>query len=87
MNLFGLITASGQPIFGIEDIKGFSSVFDSKRFWLLINNTIQNVFFVKETYFIPQNTAGSIIQTFTTKFLIPIQTAFFVLALRNRFRR
>ncbi|GAF84664.1 unnamed protein product, partial [marine sediment metagenome] len=87
MNLLGLVPRHGNPVFGVESIKGFSSVFDPMRFWLLVNNTIQHALFIRDTYFIPQSLAGSIILTISTKVIIPIQTALFVLALRNKFRR
>jgi hypothetical protein len=87
MNIFGLISASGQEIFGVKIIKGFSGVIEWKKFWLLIYNTIQNSFFIKDTFFKPQTLAGVIILTITTKLIIPIQAALFVLALRNKFRR
>ena len=87
MNLLGLVPRHGNPVFGVDSIKGFSSLFDPMRFWLAINNTIQHALFVKDTYFIPQNLTGSIILTLLTRLIIPIQTALFVLALRNRFKR
>jgi uncharacterized protein YjbI with pentapeptide repeats len=87
MSLFGLDPKNGMSLYGVEPIKGFSSVFEPKKFWLLINNTIQHALFVRDTYFIPQSLAGSIILTLSTKLIMPIQTALFVLALRNKFRR
>ncbi|MCD4692670.1 MAG: pentapeptide repeat-containing protein, partial [Calditrichales bacterium] len=83
MNVFGLIsTPSGQEKFGVEIIRGFSGLIVWKKFWLLIYNTIQNAFFMKDTFFNPQTLAGTIILTVTTKLIIPIQAALFVLALR-----
>ena len=87
MNIFGLDARHGNPVFGVESIKGFSGAFNFHKFWLLINNTIQHTLFIRDTYFIPQNLAGSIILTLSTKLIMPIQTALFVLALRNKFRR
>jgi uncharacterized protein YjbI with pentapeptide repeats len=87
MNLLGLVPRHGNPVFGVESIKGFSDIFHANKFWLLISNTIQHALFMRDTYFIPQSLAGSIILTLSTKLIIPIQTALFVLALRNKFRR
>ena len=87
MNVLGITSINGHEIFGVKEIKGFYSLFNSKKFWLLINNSIQNVLFIKETYFKPETLSGSILQTILSKLLIPIQVALFVLALRNKFRR
>jgi pentapeptide repeat protein len=87
MNVFGLISASEEEIFGVKIIKGFYGVIEWNKFWLLIYNTIQNALFIKATFFKPQTLAGVIFLTITTKLIIPIQVALFVLALRNKFRR
>ena len=87
MNLLGLVPKHGNPVFGVESIKGFTSFFNPKKFWLLINNTVQHALFVRDAYFIPQNLAGSIILTLSTRLIMPIQTALFVLSLRNKFRK
>ena len=87
MSVFGLVAASGKEVFGVKIIKGFSGLIEWKKFWLLLLNTIQNVLFIKDTFFKPQTLAGAIILTITTNLIIPIQVALFVLALRNKFRR
>ena len=88
MNVFGLIsTPIGQEKFGVEIIKGFYGVIVWKKFGLLLYNTIQHALFIKDTFFTPQTLSGVIFLTVSTKLIIPIQVALFVLALRNKFRR
>ena len=58
-------------------------------FWKLpayFLNTLQGVTFLKTPYFEPSNLIGAGIK-FLSQVLVPVQAAFLVLALRNRFRR
>ena len=55
---------------------------------LLIENTIQNVLFIKNPRMVPLDPVPwEFVQTIFTRIVIPIQFALFAFALRNKFRR
>ncbi len=89
----GLVSSSGNPVYGVTALKGFSAVFESKfvpeleKIGILFYNTIQYALFFKTPFFKPETLSGDIVLTIFSKLLIPIQTALFIFALRNKFRR
>ena len=85
MGWFGLNPAeSGSAIQAIQHLSGLN--FD--QIVLLIENTIQNVLFIKNARMMPlEPVPWEFVQTIFTRILIPIQFALFAFALRNKFRR
>ena len=57
-----------------------------KSIGALLINTMKYATFQKDIFFIPRNMLGDIIRA-VAQILIPLQTALFILAVRNRFRR
>ena len=80
----GLYAEEGS-IYGINCIANLSELKDFAKFRLAYLNTLQIAIF-KQPYLIPKTIFGGYIK-FITQILVPIQSAFLVLALRNRFRR
>ena len=85
--LLGLVANEGKSVSYVLWIHGPPWSLSWKQFGFLIYNTIQNSLFIKEPLFIPSSIAGNIFLTLFTKIIIPLQTAFFALSLRNKFRR
>jgi len=89
----GLISSSGNSVYGVTAFEGLSDLVgpkfepELKRIGLLIFNTIQYTLFFKLPYFKPETLSGDIILAIFAKLLIPVQAALFILALRNRLRR
>lgn len=72
------------------DFHGITSItfetLDVKSTGALLINTIKYATFQKDVFFVPRNMTGEIIRCIA-QILIPIQTALFILAVRNRFRK
>jgi len=85
--ILGLVPSGNKSVSNIVWIHGLPWSLSLKQLGFLIYNTFENAFFIKDTFFKPLTPAGAIILTITTKLIIPIQVALFVLALRNKFRR
>ena len=82
MYLIGLKEAAGNAPFTLS-----TSSINWENFWLLINNTLQHAFFMKNPDLVASTNFGKFIQTLLTRVLLPIQAALFIIALRNKFRR
>jgi uncharacterized protein YjbI with pentapeptide repeats len=86
--LTGLMPSNQVHYLGIDSIKGLADIMDFRKFTVLILNTFQYITFQKEPFFYPDSTSilGAYIKL-SAQILIPIQTALFIFALRNKFRR
>jgi uncharacterized protein YjbI with pentapeptide repeats len=84
--LAGLSPFNKTPPYEIAEIKGGADIMDIQNLWALILNTLQYATFEKEPDFIPKTIYGASLKL-AAKILIPLQTALFALAVRNRFRR
>lgn len=75
----------------VKDVHGITSIgwpydIDIKKTWALFLNTLKYVTFQRDPFFEPANWVGEAIKLLA-QILIPLQTALFALAVRNRFRR
>jgi len=72
------------------DFHGIGSIrlgtLDPKSIGALLMNTLKYATFQKDVFFVPRNMWGECLRLIA-QILIPIQTALFILAVRNRFRR
>ena len=85
MGWFGLEPGGSNT--GISTIRHLSGL-NWEQIVLLIENTIQNVLFIKNPRMVPIDPVPwEFVQTIFTRILIPIQFALFAFALRNKFRR
>jgi uncharacterized protein YjbI with pentapeptide repeats len=64
-----------------------SSFHNIRRFGLLVHTTFQHILFIKNPDYVPFSYHGKFFTALFTKLLIPLQTAIFALAVRNKFRR
>jgi uncharacterized protein YjbI with pentapeptide repeats len=87
MNWFGLVPTGGEPIHGVSKIQEFSFSPDWGKVKLVILTIIEHAIFVKAPAFKAETITGAIFLLLWTKLLIPVQTALFAFALRNKFRR
>jgi len=71
-------------VHGMESI--YLSTINPGGAWALFLNTLKYATFQRDFFFVPQNWIGETIKIFAQLF-IPVQTALFALAVRNRFRR
>ncbi|HPQ44690.1 MAG TPA: pentapeptide repeat-containing protein [Syntrophales bacterium] len=91
---FGLawtgLDAAGVSGLNPTDFHGITSItlgaLDLKSIGALLMNTLKYATFQKDVLFVPRNMWGELIRLIA-QILIPIQTALFILAVRNRFRR
>lgn len=79
MYLSGFETSPNAPVW-VKDLKDYYKPFVN------VLNTLQYITFLKEPIFKPASLFSEYLALFS-RILIPIQTALFVLAIRNRFRR
>jgi len=72
------------------DFHGIRSItlqtLDVKSIGAVLMNTLKYATFQKDIFFVPRNMWGELIRCIA-QILIPVQTALFILAVRNRFRR
>ncbi|MDI6615430.1 MAG: pentapeptide repeat-containing protein [Syntrophaceae bacterium] len=91
---FGLawtgLNAAGASGSHLTDFHGITSItietLNLKSIGALLINTLKYATFQKDIIFFPRNMWGEIVRLLT-QILIPIQTALFIMAVRNRFRR
>jgi hypothetical protein len=79
--LFGL--SMGLDAAGMEPLEGHET---KTGLWYVMVSTFKYATFQKDYYHLPANIWGEILRL-ATQVLIPLQTALFALAVRNRFRR
>ena len=84
--LGGLLPLIGSSVYNLVAINDISDILKRDKLGLLILNTLQYVTFQKEPFFEPASLIGGWLKLIA-QILIPVQAAFFVFALRNRYRR
>lgn len=86
--MIGIVMNSlGFKAGGTVVIQGFSFFLDWAKIGLVIQAIIEHALFIKDPALKALTTGGAIILLLCTKILIPIQSALFAFALRNKFRR
>lgn len=86
MTMSGLMPSTGDSVYSIDRIKGFDDILDLSKLKALILNTLQYATLQKEAIFKPESLSGAYLKLFA-QILIPVQTALFALAIKNRFKR
>lgn len=84
--LAGLSPLNQNPPYEITEVEGWSNIINIQNLWALVLNTLQCATFEKKPDFVPKTIYGASLKV-VARILIPLQTALFALAVRNRFRR